>query len=90
MTAAYSVVIKKSAAKYIKVLEQKLQKAIRDKVDRLKIDPFDPQFSKQLSGVAYRSARVGQFRIIFSVDKVKRRIQIEEIDSRGQVYDRLN
>ena len=58
---------------------------LRTKLRKLEADPFDPQHSKPLRGrKEWRSARVGDLRILFVVDGVT--VVVSSIDSRGQVY----
>ena len=44
---------------------------------------------KKLSGHSLYRLRVGDYRIIYTIDKEIRLIDIENIDSRGRVYKRL-
>ena len=58
---------------------------LRQELEKLKADPFDPQNSKPLKGrTDQRSARVGSIRILFRV--VGRQIIVAAIGPRGQVY----
>ena len=45
-----------------------LRDRLWQKFDEIKADPFEPQHSKPLKGIAQRSARVGNLRILFRVE----------------------
>jgi len=50
------------------------------------MDPLGPA-SKPLTNAAdYRSARVGDWRIIFTIDKDAHIIDVDDIGPRGQIY----
>jgi mRNA interferase RelE/StbE len=86
----FQVEVKRSAAKFLESQDGKTQLRIKQKIEDIAADPFDPHCSKWLAGhEGLRSARVGPNRIIFSVDRAARLLTILVIDSRGQVYDRL-
>jgi mRNA-degrading endonuclease RelE of RelBE toxin-antitoxin system len=58
---------------------------LREKLEKLKADPFDPQNSKPLKGRnEQRSARVGGLRILFQVQGLD--IIVAEIGPRGEFY----
>jgi mRNA-degrading endonuclease RelE of RelBE toxin-antitoxin system len=64
----YSVSLSRTAAKYFERCDTPTRDRLRQKLERLKADPFDPQNSKRLKGRNdQRSARVGDFRILFRV-----------------------
>jgi mRNA-degrading endonuclease RelE of RelBE toxin-antitoxin system len=58
---------------------------LRQKIERLKADPFDPQNSKPLAGRNdQRPARAGGLRILFRVEGLD--IVVADIGPRGEIY----
>jgi mRNA-degrading endonuclease RelE of RelBE toxin-antitoxin system len=58
---------------------------LRQKLEKLTADPFDPQNSKPLKGRNdQRSARVGGLRILFQAQGLD--IIVAEIGPRGEIY----
>lgn len=87
----FSVTVKNPAAKFIRRQDAKTQQRLKQKIEIIAANPFDVEHSKMLANHGgLRSARVGKFRIIFSVALESQSIEIQIIDSRGQVYDRLS
>ena len=81
----YTVSISASAAKYLKRCDAPTRDRLRQKLEQLKADPFDPQNSKPLKGRNdQRSARVGGLRILFQVQNLD--IIVAEIGPRGEIY----
>jgi mRNA-degrading endonuclease RelE of RelBE toxin-antitoxin system len=61
------------------------RRAKGSKLEKLKVNPFDPQHSKPLKGrKEQRSARVGDLRIVFWVEEST--VIVAAISPRGQVY----
>lgn len=87
----FVISIKNQASKFIAKQDQKTQRLIKEKIERIAADPLEPTQSKWLAGhgETHRSARVGGNRIIFEVNVALRTLTILVIDSRGQVYDRF-
>jgi mRNA-degrading endonuclease RelE of RelBE toxin-antitoxin system len=55
------------------------------KLEKLRVDPFDPQNSKPLKGpTGQRSARVGDLRILFRVIELD--VIVAAIGTRGELY----
>ena len=82
---SYSVKIKKEAEKFIRNQDKDIQERI------LKVlSNFPPSSDvKKLKGKGnekYFRARVGDLRIIFTMDNNKKIIYIEAIGNRGQIY----
>jgi mRNA-degrading endonuclease RelE of RelBE toxin-antitoxin system len=88
---AFKVEVKPSAEKFVLRQDAKTRERINEKIAKIAKDPLDLQYSKGLGGhPGMRSARVGDLRIIFQVDIDNRIITVLVIDSRGQVYKRLD
>ena len=81
----YRVSLSRAAEKYIERCDAPTRERLRQKIEKLKADPFDVHQSKPLkSRREQRSARVGDLRILFRVEG--EHIIVASIDSRGQVY----
>ena len=81
----YSVSISRPAAKYLKRCDAPTRDRLRQKLEKLKADPFDPRSSRPLKGRNdQRSARVGGLRILFRVNDLD--IVVVEIGPRGEIY----
>ena len=81
----YSVSLSGPAAKYLARCDAPTRDRLRQKLEKLKADPFDPQNSKPLKGRNdQRSARVGGLRVLFRVQGLD--IIIAEIGPRGEIY----
>jgi len=81
----YSISLARAAANYFKRCDAPTRERLREKLEKLKADPFDPQHSKQLKGrKEERAARVGGLRILFRV--MGQEVIVATIDTRGQVY----
>jgi mRNA-degrading endonuclease RelE of RelBE toxin-antitoxin system len=83
--SGYSVSISGPAGKYLQRCDAPTRGRLRQKFEKLKADPFDPQNSKPLKGRNdRRSARVGHLRILFLVQGFD--IVVAEIGPRGEIY----
>lgn len=75
--------------KYFEALDKPTKKRIQDKLDAITASPTDPRLSKPLVGVNKRTARVGDYRIIFEIDVDKDLLIVADVGPRGQIYRRL-
>ena len=68
---------------------QRLSPVVRKRVvrrlDQLVLDPLSPDYSKPLR-CGRRSARVGDYRILFTVDADAGDVLADRIGPRGQIY----
>ena len=59
------------------------------RIDQIAADPYGPH-TKPLTNLAgRRAARVGDYRIVFTVDDDDKVVSISDIGPRGQIYRRL-
>lgn len=81
----YKIIIQKAAEKFLRKQDKKTQKRLLDAIYDL------PQGTdiKKLQGHNMYRMRVGNIRILYTVDNIIEIISVEEIDSRGGVYKRL-
>ncbi len=81
----YKVEFEKAARKFIEKQDRpqriRLYKAIYQLPDGNDV--------KKLAGTKLYRLRVGNYRIIYSIDEIVKIITIENIDNRGDVYKRL-
>jgi mRNA interferase RelE/StbE len=84
----YEVRLSRRAERYLNRLTAEQQARIVSRLDELRGDPFAD--SKWLAGGGgRRSARVGDWRIIFSVDVGASLVEVRTIGPRGDVYKGL-
>ncbi|MCM2280679.1 MAG: type II toxin-antitoxin system RelE/ParE family toxin [Bdellovibrionaceae bacterium] len=86
---AYEVVFKKSAAKELQSLPQKIQQKILDAVQLLSLNPYTELLQiKKMKGVdsLYR-ARIQDYRIIYVIENQIIKITIIKVGHRKEVYE---
>ncbi|MBI5559210.1 MAG: type II toxin-antitoxin system RelE/ParE family toxin [Deltaproteobacteria bacterium] len=86
----YEIELAKKAAKFYQKADTPTVRRPNAAFDRLAADPFHHYNIKQLAGDLHGSyrLRVGNIRIIYSVDDTVRIVYIEVIGFRGDVYKR--
>lgn len=78
------------AESFIDRASPELRRRILARLVELAEHPLDARHSKPLRDpLGRRASRVGDFRIIYSVDRDRRIVLVSEIASRGEVYRRL-
>jgi len=85
---SYNVVFKKSASRQLRKLPQDIIKRIATRIDQLESNPF-PEGFEQLK--VYRDpfmyrVRVGDYRILYTVDTSTETITIFGIGHRREIY----
>ncbi len=81
----YKIIIQKAAEKFLRKQSKKIQKRLLEAIYKL---PQGTDIKKLQNHNIYRM-RVGNMRILYTVDNVIKIISVEEIDNRGDVYKRL-
>jgi mRNA interferase RelE/StbE len=85
---SYTVELSRDAARYLRSLGHPDQERIARRIEQIAADPYGPH-TKPLTDLAgRRAARVGDYRIVFTVDDEARVVAISDIGPRGQVYRR--
>jgi mRNA-degrading endonuclease RelE of RelBE toxin-antitoxin system len=78
------IIINKSAAKTLAAVDAPTRKRMKQKIEAVAADPFNPTNSKPLEGTVKRSARVGSYRILMEIEEPN--LLVVSIGSRGQIY----
>lgn len=86
--ASYKIEIKKSAAKEISKLRSAELKRIIGKIESLSEDPR-PEGCKKLSGDEKYRIRVGQYRILYSIEDEKLVVYVVKVGHRKDMYRML-
>jgi mRNA-degrading endonuclease RelE of RelBE toxin-antitoxin system len=64
---ALRIELSNTAAKYLSSLDRSTQSRIVAKLDAIAAEPRNPRLAKPLTGAEQRTARVGDYRITFSI-----------------------
>ncbi len=79
----YKIVIRKSAEKFIEKQPPKQQKRILEAIMKL---PYDGDIKSYKGHDGYFRLRVGDYRVIYTVDHGILTVTVTSADNRGQVY----
>ncbi|MBI3696979.1 MAG: type II toxin-antitoxin system RelE/ParE family toxin [Acidobacteria bacterium] len=86
----FAIRLETAVVKTLDRVDRPTEKRLRNRIDALAADPFDPRLSEPLTGKGdLRKSRVGGWRIVFEVDVRARWIAVTALQRRGQVYKRL-
>ncbi len=82
---SFTLIVSPEPRRYLERLDERSRKRFLRKFRELSTDPFHQ--TKTLQGVqGLRSARVGGWRVLYTVDLEAQTISIDHIAPRGQVY----
>lgn len=81
----YEITFQKAAVKFLKKQDRKTQERLLQAINQLP----DGTDIRKLQGLQMYRLRIGNIRILYTIDDVVRVISIENIDNRGDVYKRL-
>ena len=81
----YKIIFQKAALKFLKKQDKKVQERLLKAINQLPIGTD----IKKLQGIEMYRMRVGNMRVLYTVDDFVMIISIENIDNRGDVYKRL-
>ena len=84
----FKIGLEKRAQKFLAELPPKHTRQTREKLFKLAEDPYPPD-SKQLKGSSYRGTDIGEYRIIYTVEKNAVRIYLIGKRNDDDVYRRL-
>lgn len=83
----YQIGVSHEAEKILDRLDRRTERRLRARIAQLGENPLDPRLSAALTERAgVRKSRVGDWRILFTVDRNALVVNIATIDTRGQVY----
>ena len=85
----FSVKFGAQPSKFIKKLDVQTKERIKNKLFRLKEDPFPPEVERVegYKGEKVFRVRVGDYRILYLVRYEKGLIFVAKVDKRGRVYN---
>jgi mRNA interferase RelE/StbE len=83
----YSVELKPSARKELDKLSEKLIERIFPKLEALREEPRPRGCKKLKGGQQEWRIRVGDYRVVYTVDDATRRVSVTRIRHRGEVYE---
>ncbi len=87
---SFKLALSHTVEKLLDKVDRPTKERLWNRLRQIQFDPMDAQTSKTLAyPKGYRSARVGDWRIIFTVAPEEQLIQVISIDQRGQVYRTL-
>ena len=80
----YIIVFSQTAEKQFKKLNKEVQKRIRSSLKRIRFRPYS--HIKKIIGTEYFSLRIGDYRLILSIQEGKLIILVIEIGHRKDIY----
>ena len=80
----YQVILTKIATQQLSKMEKNIVKKITDKLEKIRDNPF--LFVRKLRDSEFYRLRVGDFRVIMSIDRGKMVILVIEIGHRKNIY----
>lgn len=75
----------KSAGKELGKLDKRLSKRLLEKIQKLSNDPYGQDSQKLAGGKGYR-VRLGNYRIVYIIDKPNKLVTIIKIGHRREIY----
>ncbi|MEW6657461.1 MAG: type II toxin-antitoxin system RelE/ParE family toxin [Thermodesulfobacteriota bacterium] len=86
----FGIEVSHRADKMLGRLDRKTATRIRDRIDQLAIDPFNPRISYELEMIkGQRYSRVGDWRVIYEVREADQTVLIVTVQHRSRVYKEL-
>ncbi len=88
---SYQILVSTTFKKELESLENEVQERIKSSLENLESDPYRPRSGadiKKLSGTTptkYR-LRVGDYRVIYTVEKQDKTVKVIEVFTRGRGY----
>lgn len=90
VTKMFNLIFSKDAQKFVAKQAPQAKQRIRHALLRLAEDPFSSRQVKRLKGTTgILRLRVGDFRIVFSIEQEKLNILVISIGNRGDIYKRI-
>jgi mRNA-degrading endonuclease RelE of RelBE toxin-antitoxin system len=86
----YNIQLAQEAEKDLERLDRATLLRVQKRIDELILDPYSPRLLKPLAmGPGRRSARAGDWRIIYSVDDMAEMIIILGVKHRTKAYKKM-
>lgn len=85
----YSVILKPSIERDLKGFPKSMVERIWERIEDLKNDPFPRQSIKLAGSDQFYRIRVGDYRIVYAVNTVRKQITIHYIRHRRDIYRKL-
>ena len=82
----YKIIFSRKASKFVSNLKLAYKNKIKDILKLLKENPFAYPYKKIKGENNIYRIRIGNYRVLYEVDKTKKRIIIIKIDKRGRIY----
>jgi mRNA interferase RelE/StbE len=86
--ASYDVALTASAAKELKKLPAQLVVRIVPRLESLAANPRPPGCKKMQGGDRESRIRIGDYRVVYTIDDAKFRVEVTRIRHRSGVYER--
>ena len=86
--ASYRVVLTSSAEKELKELSAQLNARIVPRLENLASNPRPPGCKKLKGGDREWRIRVGDYRVVYTIDDAKLLVEVMRIRHRSEVYER--
>ncbi len=82
----YAIEFTREARKALKALPRNLRDVVLSKIDDLAVNPLQAQNVKKLVGRPGYRLRVGDWRVIYTLDAGRLVVRVLDIGARGGVY----
>jgi mRNA interferase RelE/StbE len=86
--ASYRVALASSAAKELKKLSGQLIARVVPRLENLASDPRPPGCKKLQGGEREWRIRIGDYRVVYTIDDAKLLVEVTRIRHRSEVYER--
>ena len=88
---SFQIEVSHRADKMVGRLDRKTATRIRDRIDQLALDPFNPRISDELEMVkGQRYSRVGDWRIIYQVREAEYTVFVVTVQHRSRIYKEMH
>ena len=88
MSDLYSVLFTGKARRQVEKVPRDVQERIAARLNEIQAQLFHPPLSRKLKNKSgQRSTRVGDYRVLYSADRELRRVFVEAVGHRREVYD---
>ena len=85
---SYQVQIARAAQKALAAIDRRQRERIEDQITALGDEPR-PHGAIKLSGVDAYRIRIGDYRVVYTIDDAVRVVSVTNIGNRGSIYRRM-